>query len=196
MNTKGFIFKIYSLPQTIFTLKEFSLIFPEAIYKNLKSQVSYFVRKGKIIRVRKGVYAKEGYNVLELANKTYTPSYVSFETVLTRKGVIFQHYETIFMASYLSRKININDNFITYRKIKNNILLNSEGIEYVDNYSVASAERAFLDTVFLYKNYHFDNLSSLNWNKITKLAKIYSSKVLEKRVKEYHKIFKDEYVKN
>ncbi len=196
MDTKDFILKIYSLPQTVFTLREFSLIFPEAIYENLKSQVNYFVKRGKLISVRKGIYVKEGYNILELANKIYTPSYVSFETVLVKKAIIFQHYETIFMASYLSRKINVNNELITYRKIEDNILLNPAGIEHIDNYSVASKERAFLDTVFLYKNYHFDNLNPLNWGEIIKLAKIYNSKALEKSAQEYCQIFKNEHVKH
>lgn len=191
MKSKDFILRLYSLPQTVFTLKEISLLFPNALYKNLKSQVSYFVKVNKLARIRKGIYAKEGYNPLELTNKIYTPSYISFETTLEREGIIFQHYETIFAASYLSRKVTVGGNNLVYRKIRDNILLNPKGIENKDNYFIASAERAFLDMIFLFKNYHFDNLDSLNWDEIMNLYKIYKSKALEKRVKDYYRIFKE-----
>ncbi len=186
----NFILKVYSLPQTVFTLKEMSLLFPGTSYGNLKSQISYFIRRKKLIRLRRGVYAKGGYNFLELANKIFTPSYISFETVLAQKGVIFQHYSTIFAASYLSRKTTVEDYNITYRKISDAVLLNREGIEEKDNYSIASAERAFLDIIFLFRNYHFDNLTPLNWDNVLNLIKIYHNKAFEKRVKEYYQIYK------
>lgn len=185
MKATDFILKLYSLPQTIFTLKELSLLFPDARYENLKSQVNYFVKKGKLIGLRRGINAKEGYNPRELANKIFTPSYISFETVLSEKGIIFQAYETIFVASYLSRKIIVGKDQITYRKIEDQILFNLEGVEKKDNYFIASAERAFLDTVYLYKDYHFDNLSPLNWDKVMEFKKIYHNKALEKRAIDY-----------
>jgi len=39
----------------------------------------------------------------ELAVKINTPSYISFETVLAQAGVIFQFYESVFVASHLSK---------------------------------------------------------------------------------------------
>jgi len=51
------------------------------------------------------------------------------------------------------------------RKIKNTILTNSLGLEKKDNYFIASRERAFLDTVYLNKNYYFDNMRTRQWRK-------------------------------
>jgi len=186
---KDFVLEIYKKPQTVFTLKELSLFFPEIPYKNLKSKVSYFVKAGKLKRLRKGVYAKENFDFLELANKVYTPSYISFETVLQGAGIVFQEYRTVFVASYLTRKIKIVGQEIFYRKIKDEILLNRLGIGQKDSYFIASKERAFLDAVFLYKDYHFDNLRPLNWQKTREIAKIYSSKALVRRVGEYYQIY-------
>ncbi|HCC84373.1 MAG TPA: hypothetical protein DEP87_01715 [Candidatus Pacebacteria bacterium] len=59
---------------------------------------------------------------------------------------------------------------------------------------VASPERAFLDVVYVYKNYHFDNLSILNWDIIMELKVIYESETLNKRVREYFQIYKEDYV--
>ncbi len=193
MNT-DFILELYQKPLTVFTLKEISLLFPKISYQSLKDRLSYAVSKKKLLRLKKGVYSKIKFEPLELANKIYTPSYISLETVLQKEGIIFQNYLTIFVASYLTRKINVFDYQIQYRKIKNEILFNKEGIEELNGYFIASKERAFLDAIFLYKNYHFDNLKIINWEKVFQLIKIYRSKVLEKRVKEYYQLFKKENV--
>jgi len=184
---KDFILEIYKKPQTIFTFKEISLLFPQLTYKNLKSRVSYFVRVGKLKRIRKGIYTRENFNPLELANKIYTPSYISFETVLEKEGIIFQKYKTIFVASYLSRRIKAEEQEIFYRKIKNEILLNSLGVKEKDFYFIATKERAFLDAVFLYKDYYFDNLDSIDFEKAEKILPIYNSKSLEARFRKYVK---------
>ncbi len=189
---KNFILEIYKKPQTIFTLKEISLLFPQVAYKNLKSKLSYFVKVGKLRRVRKGIYSKENFDPLELANKIYTPSYISLETVLEQEGIIFQKYETIFVASYLTRRIKVDNQEFFYRKMKDKILLNNLGIEEKNFYSIASKERAFLDAVFLYKDYHFDNLRALDWGEVREIAKIYSSKALTKRVNQYYRIYEQE----
>ncbi len=187
---KNLILEIYKKPQTIFSLKEISLMFPEFAYKNLKSKLSYFVSTGKLKRVRKGIYAKENFNSLELANKIYTPSYISLETVLEKEGIVFQKYETIFVSSYLTRRIKVEDQEICYRKIKDEVLLNSLGVKEENSYFIASKERAFIDAVFIYKDYHFDNLRPLDWEKIKEIEKIYSSKTLVKRVIQYYKIYR------
>ena len=165
-------------------------MFHEFAYKNLKSKLSYFVSTGKLKRVRKGIYAKENFNSLELANKIYTPSYISLETVLEKEGIVFQKYETIFVSSYLTRRIKVEDQEIFYRKIKDEVLLNSLGVKEENSYFIASKERAFLDAVFIYKDYHFDNLRPLDWEKIKEIEKIYSSKTLVKRVIQYYKIYR------
>lgn len=186
MENQNLILQLYSRPQTIFTLGEISQLLPAVSYENLKSSLSYFAKEGKIRRLRPGIYAKKNYNPLELANKIYTPSYISLETVLKQEGIIFQVYETIFAVSYLSRKILVNNHPIFYRKIKDEVLLNSYGITEKDNYFIATPERAFLDTVMLCGDYHFDNLAPLNWAKVFKLQKIYNNKALEKRINKYY----------
>lgn len=188
---KDFILTLYSKSQTVFTLKELSLIFPEAAYKNLKSKVNYFVKAGKLKSLRKGIYAKEDYSFFELANKIYTPSYLSLETVLEKEGIVFQKYQTVFIASYLTRRITISGQEFFYRKIKDEVLLNSLGVGEENSYFMATKERAFLDAVFLYKDYHFDNLRPLDWEKVEEIKKIYNSKALEKRISKYYRIFKE-----
>ena len=56
-------------------------------------------------------------------------------------------------------------------------------------YPIASLERAFLDMIYLFPNYYFDNLAPLNWQKCHELADIYNNKQLFKRLNNYHKSF-------
>lgn len=161
------------------------MLFPQVSYDNLKQRMSYFVRTGSIKKLRRGIYVKDNFDVLELSNKAYAPSYISLETVLAKEGLVFQYYESVSAISYVSRSVQIGKQTLIYRKIKNEILLNKQGIEKRGNVMMASKERAFLDAVFLYKDYHFDNLRPLDWTKIRELRSIYGSKALNKRVEEY-----------
>ncbi len=186
------ILSLYKRPQTVFMLKEIALLFPEISYGNLKKRMSYFTKSGSIKKLRIGVYAKDEYDVLELSNKLYAPSYVSLETVLQKAGVTFQYYERIFAVSYVSRIVEVDGHSIEYRRLRKDILLNKQGIEEQGNVMIASPERAFLDAVFLYKNYHFDHLSSLNWIKIMELKDLYGSRAFTKRVDEYYQMNKED----
>lgn len=190
---KDIIFDLYQKKNTVFTFNEISLWFPKIKKQSLKDKLKYAVKKQKILRLRKGIYAKNQYNIFELANKIYKPSYISLETVLKENGIIFQETGSITVVSYISRKITIDKNIFLFRKIKDEILLNKKGILSKDNYFIAEKERAFLDSVFLYKDFYFDNLIPLDWEKIFDILKIYQSKALEKRVNDYYKIFKKEY---
>lgn len=190
------ILLLYSKPQTVFSLDEISQLFPDLTYESIRDRLYYFTKVGKLKRLHQGIYAKEGYNSLELANKLYKPSYISLETVLTKGNVVFQYYETIFAVSYLTRTITPTDVTIQYRQIKGDVLTNLQGIEQKTGYFIATLERAFLDAVYIYKNYHFDNLGAIDWKKVAELKKIYKNKVFEKRIEEYYLIYKEDYDKH
>jgi uncharacterized UPF0160 family protein len=178
--------KILRAKNTIFTFKDIALLWKETEANLIKRRINHYVRTGKLYSPRRGIYAKDkNYDRWELATKIYTPSYISFETILAQTGVIFQYYGQIFIASYLSREITVDNQAYVYKKIKDTILTNNAGIEIKNNYSLASPERAFLDTLYLYKEYHFDNLSPLNWEKIFEILPIYQNKKMEKRVQKY-----------
>ena len=102
--------------------------------------------------------------------------------MLSQAGVIFQYYHQIFVASYKTRSITCDGQTYTFRSIKSVILTNAKGIEIKENYSIASPERAFLDILYLHKNYHFDNLSSLNWDKVYDILPIYKNNRMKKAV--------------
>jgi len=153
---RDFILNLYSSKSTVFTIDEIALLLGDLNRDNLKARINYYVKRGKLLNLRKGVYAKRGYSPLELAVKIFTPSYISLETILEKGGVIFQKYETIFVVSYLSRKIEVDSHKLQYRRIKEEILINKEGVELKKGYAIATKERAFLDALYLYKDYYFE----------------------------------------
>lgn len=185
---KTYILGIYGSKNSVFTIKDIALIWKESNTELVKRRVYRYVKSNKLYGIRKGIYAKDkNYNKFELAIKIYTPSYISLETVLAKTGMIFQLYGQIFVISYLTREITADRQKYSYKKIKDSILTNNAGIESKDNYSIATPERAFLDVVYLNKDYHFDNLSELDWDKVFEILPIYGNKRMNKKVDEYFK---------
>ena len=175
-------------PKTIFSTKDVALLWSEEREIMVRNRLKKYARAGKLIRVRRGLYAKdEKYDKFELATKIYTPSYISFETVLAKAGVTFQFYGQIFVASYVTREIIADDQTYSYKRIRYSILTNHTGVEPKQNYYIASPERAFLDVVYLSPNYHFDNLSPLNWEMVFEILPIYKNESMEQRITKYHK---------
>ena len=174
--------------RTIFSTKDVALLWGEEREDTVSSRLNKYVKSGKLIRVRRGLYAKDkNYDKFELATKIYTPSYISFETVLAKAGIVFQFYGQIFVASYVTREVKVDDQTYAYKRIRDSILTNHAGIKAKNDYHIASPERAFLDVVYSNKDYHFDNLSPLNWERVFEILPIYENKSMEKKVKRYHK---------
>ncbi len=189
---KDYISTLLRINNTVFTFKELSLIWNETDAHLTKKRVYRYTKMGKLYPIRKGIYAKDkNYDKLELANKIFTPAYISLETVLTREGIVFQHYDQIFIISYLSREISCNGQIYVFRRMKDIILSNSLSIENKGNFYIASKERAFLDTIYLNRNYHFDNLSSINWDICFETLPIYENKAMTKRLNSYFKLTKN-----
>ena len=183
---KAALLNILREKNTVFTFKDVLLASGETNAALLRRRINYYVHAKEIYPIRRGIYAKDrNYDRLELANKIFSPSYISFETVLAKEGIIFQHYDRQFVASYLTREITCDGGVYSFRRLKSTVLANSKGIEIKSPYSIASKERAFLDTLYLYPEYHFDNLSPIDWNKCREILPIYGNKALVKRFVSY-----------
>jgi hypothetical protein len=66
------------------------------------------------------------------------------------------------------------------------------GVMTENGWAKAEPERAFLDMIFLHRDYHVDNLAPLDWEKVFNLVKIYQSPRLEKQVNDYYRQGKEE----
>ena len=192
MKKGNYISTILRSNKTVFSTKDIMLLWGDVSTNAVKVRINYYAKGGNLYRIRRGIYAKDkNYNKFELSTKIFTPAYVSFETVLAKAGIVFQYYSQIVVASYLTREIVADNQTYSYKRIKASILTNHAGIENQENYSIASPERAFLDLIYIYKDYHFDNLSPLNWEKVYEILPIYGgNKRMERIVKINHEAFK------
>ena len=190
--TKGqYMDALLRSPKTVFSISDISMLWGSQSSAAMHVRLNNYVKVGKLIRVHHGIYAKDkNYDRFELATHIYTPSYISFETVLTRTGVTFQYYKTIFVATYVKRELEVDDENISFLRMKDYVLTDTTGIEHVNNVPVATKERAFLDRIYLNKNYHFDNLDVLDWDKVFEILPIYRNKKMADRVKKYFKNYK------
>lgn len=190
MEKGDYISTILRSKKTVFSFKDIALLWGDS-GNAARVRVNYYLKNGDLYRIRQGLYAKDkNYDKFELATRVFTPAYVSFETVLGQAGITFQYYGQIFIASYLTREITVEEQTYSFRKIKDVVLTNKAGLENKGEYLMASKERAFLDTIYINKDYHFDNLSSLDWDKVFEMLSIYENKRMAKRVKEFFEHFK------
>jgi predicted transcriptional regulator of viral defense system len=174
-------------PKTVFSYKDVALLWGEPGSQAVRVRLSYYAKQGKLYRIRRGLYAKDkNYSKLELATRIFTPSYVSFETVLSQEGVVFQFYSQISAASYLTREIEVDGQVYSFRRIKDPILTHTVGVEHRDESSIATKERAFLDTFYLHADYHFDNLGALDWSKVFEILPIYGNNRMSKKITKLH----------
>jgi hypothetical protein len=177
------VLAIYRESRTVFRLKDIAILVGEESFQSLNKKLNYYVRTRKLENPRKGIYAKPNYNSEELACTIFTPSYISLEYVLQKAGIVFQYDSRLTSVSYLSRNIEVENQQFVFRKIKGSALVNTLGIiRQTNQINIASPERAFLDLLYLEKDYYFDNLNPLDKDRIYKLLPLYQSKVLSQTV--------------
>lgn len=177
------ILAIFTDSRTVFRLKDIAMLVGESNFQSLNKKLNYAVRTGKLQNPRKGIYVKPRYRFEELACSIYTPSYISLEYVLQKAGIVFQYDSRISVVSYLSRNIEVENRAYLFRKIKSSVLVDTTGIIRQNNHiNIASTERAFLDLLYLEKNYYFDNLNPLKNELVYKILPLYQSKALSLRV--------------
>lgn len=174
---------ILESPRTVFTVQ--SLIMQTGCNDSgrLTKSLHYYAKEGRIRNPRRGIYTKQKYDAQEMACSLFRPSYISLEYVLQRAGVVFQWDDSVTCVSYLSRSVEVDGKQYLYRKISLELWIGMEGIEQRDNIAIATAERAFLDMVYLSAgNCYFDNLRPLSVKRVRALLPLYQSKKLNERV--------------
>lgn len=184
INRGDVLFEIYRNRRTVFRLNDIAMLTGSSDFQSLNKKLNYYVRTGKLLNPRKGVYTKTEYDPEELACNIFTPSYLSLEYVLQKSGIVFQYDSRLTLVSYLTRSIEIAGETLQFRKVKGEILVNSAGVNQLEGHiSMATPERALLDVIYLDRDYYFDNLHPINRKLIYKLLPVYQSKKLTERVK-------------
>jgi predicted transcriptional regulator of viral defense system len=178
------ILDLYKSKKSVFNVDDLNKIWNDISRPVLHEKLDYLLNTGKLKRLRRGIYALPDVEVdlNELAGKLKSPSYISFYTVLWQHGIIFQYHNKIYSAAGNSEVITVNGNIFEYKKLKSEIFFNLSGVEINDQYSIASPERAYLDTLYLNPGIGFDNEENLNKLKCLELVEIYKNKRLEQEV--------------
>ena len=174
--------------KTVFNVDDLQQIWQIGNKDYLKTLINRMVKRNELLRLKPGIYVlNKNYNIFELANKIKKPSYVSLETVLQKKGVIFQDYsQSIYAISNNTAQFKIDNINFNYCKLSDNILFNPLGIENQETFSMATLERAIADRIYLSPGYFFDNLRDVDLKKLKKISKIYNKRT----EKEINKIIK------
>lgn len=166
--------------KTIFKPVDLRLIWQEGEL-NAKIYTVRMVKKGLILKLAKGYYAlNDHYNIYELANSVVSPSYVSFDSALFFYNLNFQLKTDVDSVSTLNYQKKINGHIYKYFSMRKELFYNIEGIIIRDNVSIASGERAVLDSLYFGLLPNIDNPDKLNKEYLRKLSSFYPKTVRKK----------------
>lgn len=116
--------------------------------KSLYVALNRLVQSGLLVRLRRNIYTlfTEDIDYEKIANELYFPSYLSFETALTRYGIFSQIPYTIsFATTRSSRKITLGEVEVEYRHLKQDLFF---GYNLEHGKYIATPEKALLDEVY------------------------------------------------
>lgn len=144
---------------------------------------------GILSRVAKGkyIFPEKIKNDFEIANIITTPSCISLESALSFYGILPQFPYIITSVTPLkSSKTDYKGKEFEFNHLSESLFW---GFEKKDGFLIASAEKALIDTLYLaskgLRKIDLDELtlSSLNRDKINRLAKLVNFMPFQKRVK-------------
>ncbi len=173
--------KLLKTKKSVFTVNDLKNILDTKKENTIRNYLSRAKKRWFIENLYYWIWKITGrdLNIYEFACKIKKKSYISFETVLKETWVIFQYYwNTIFLASDNSIEKQALWKVFKFCKIKDSILINPLWVEHKWNYSIASKERAICDRLYLNHNYYFDNIDSVDFDKLSEIAKIYNKRVI------------------
>lgn len=160
----------------IFTPLQFKELFGVS-ESSAQKFIHNYTKKGLFIKLRNGLYTfkDEEISVFQVANKIYSPSYISLETALSYYSIIPENvYSVTSVTSKPTREFNALDLSFTYSGIKRSCFCGYY-LRQDDNSSflIAEPEKALAD--YLY----FVSLNKKNLNQRLDTAKINKRKLKE-----------------
>jgi predicted transcriptional regulator of viral defense system len=160
---------------SIADLEKITSLSRKSLYVTLKRLVD----RGILEKVGLGIYRlfTSKTSVEKIAASLYVPNYLSFESLLSRYGVLnLVPYTITFATTRKTRRITLLGRAIEYRQIKKELFW---GYEIKGGIYTAKPEKAFLDLVYLASK----GIASLD------LDELDTKKLSSKKVKEFSKKF-------
>jgi predicted transcriptional regulator of viral defense system len=116
-----------------------------ALYVTLNRLVKY----GVLVRLRQGVYqvALRSPDLACIANQLVYPSYLSFESALSRHGILSQvPYALTFATTHRSQRMALGETEVEFRQLKRELFF---GYTLTQGLYVAEPEKALLDQLYM-----------------------------------------------
>ena len=129
---------------TIADLEKITGLPKNSLYVSLKRWVS----GGILEKAAQGIYLPRGTTVSieSVASQIYIPSYLSFESALSRYGILnLIPYTLTFATTRKTRKYTIQGREVEFRQIAPALFF---GFEIKEGYLIALPEKAFLDEIY------------------------------------------------
>lgn len=182
MNQKTFVTKIRVLGKDVFSVRDVRLMFPEeADYAN--TILKRLKKAGVIVPVIRGFYRLSDvtFEAENIATTVMYPSYVSFESALSKYGIINQGLFGLTLATTRhSKRIRIEGVTCEYSQIKPKLFF---GFNLLNGVYIAEPEKALLDTLYLISlgkkeiNYEEWYVSGLDRDKVTRYSQAFGKKI-------------------
>ena len=147
MKTSQLIDKINKFDKQVFEMKDLERLFPDE--SNLKMVVKRLLDRQILVRIYRGAYRLKTatIDIEKLANQVYFPSYISFESVLGKHGIINQGFNKITLATTRhTKKIELENIECEYIQIKKDLFF---GFNLMGGVYIADVEKAILDILYL-----------------------------------------------
>lgn len=190
---KFFDFEQKMMNYPVFSSKELkTILFTE---KNILVQVAFWLKKGYIKRIKKGLYvltsASDKINSVVLADNIYSPSYLSLEYALNYHGII-PDIPGVYTSITTRKTENFKNEFgnYSYQKIREELFIGYEIIQDgIFSYSIANPEKALMDYLYLNRNKF---VAKFNFWKELRIDKYF--KFSKKDIETYKKLFQNKKV--
>ena len=98
-----------ALKTSVFTHEEIAYLLKDKV-SNVNAKISYMVKQEVLIRLKKGIYTfselyqDSSVDIISIANRLYTPSYVSFDYALAYYGLIPERVYEVTSATLHAKK--------------------------------------------------------------------------------------------
>lgn len=180
LTTMEFIRKLQALDRGFFTTADLEKIIGLE-RDSLKVSLNRMVKKEVLTRLKRGVYqlSLNVVDVKKVANQLYYPSYLSFETALSRYGILSQiPYTQTFATTKKSKKMTIWNTEVEFAQLKKDLYF---GYKLENGIYIAEPEKALLDQLYMVSrgkrtlNIEELDLRNINKNDLGEYAKKYPS---------------------
>jgi len=173
------------IPKGVFKQSEAKRVAWQTSPQTIKLQLHQWVKKGELIRLKRGIYAFADKNPSqdEVARTLYEPCYISLESALHYYGFLPDvPFSLTLVTPKTTRRFVTPLGSFSYRHLKKELFFGYD-VETL----MAHPEKAVLDTLYLnqhrfkeapefWKEFRWQNLDNLNFKKIRTYAKKSQSK--------------------